>query len=78
MQRVHGDCHLGNILWNEWSVVRDFDDCLGSCGAGHVMFCSGTARSSGRWATLLDSYEQFAHFDASELRWSSRCGPCAC
>ncbi|MCC6632515.1 MAG: serine/threonine protein kinase [Gammaproteobacteria bacterium] len=69
MQRVHGDCHLGNILWNvNGPLYVDFDDCLmGPAVQDMWMFCSGTAsQQQAEWAALLDGYEQFAHFDASE------------
>jgi Ser/Thr protein kinase RdoA (MazF antagonist) len=69
-QRLHGDCHLGNILWNEAGpVFVDLDDCL----AGPVvqdlwMLSSGSpAQRAREWTELLAGYEQFAYFDRSEL-----------
>jgi Ser/Thr protein kinase RdoA (MazF antagonist) len=69
IQRIHGDCHLGNILWNtNGPLYVDFDDCLmGPVVQDLWMFCSGTsAQQQSEWTALLDGYEQFAHFDASE------------
>ena len=69
MQRIHGDCHLGNILWNaNGPLYVDFDDCLtGPVVQDLWMFCSGdSAQQQAEWAAVLDGYEQFAHFDASE------------
>lgn len=69
MQRIHGDCHLGNILWNaNGPLYVDFDDCLtGPVVQDLWMFCAGTsAQQQAEWSELLDGYEQFAHFDASE------------
>jgi Ser/Thr protein kinase RdoA (MazF antagonist) len=69
MQRIHGDCHLGNILWNlNGPLYVDFDDCLtGPVVQDLWMFCSGSpAQQQAEWMALLDGYEQFAHFDAIE------------
>lgn len=69
MQRIHGDCHLGNILWNaNGPLYVDFDDCLmGPVVQDLWMFSSGTSsQQQAEWTDLLDGYEQFAHFDAGE------------
>jgi Ser/Thr protein kinase RdoA (MazF antagonist) len=69
MQRIHGDCHLGNILWNaNGPLYVDFDDCLtGPVVQDLWMYCSGNSeQQQAEWAAVLDGYEQFAHFDASE------------
>jgi Ser/Thr protein kinase RdoA (MazF antagonist) len=69
MQRIHGDCHLGNILWNvNGPLYVDFDDCLmGPVVQDLWMFCAGSSsQQQAEWSALLDGYEQFAHFDASE------------
>jgi len=69
MQRIHGDCHLGNILWNaNGPLYVDFDDCLtGPVVQDLWMFCSGSSeQQQAEWTDVLDGYEQFAHFDASE------------
>jgi Ser/Thr protein kinase RdoA (MazF antagonist) len=68
-QRIHGDCHLGNILWNpNGPLYVDFDDCLmGPVVQDLWMFCSGSsAQQQAEWTDLLEGYEQFAHFDAGE------------
>jgi len=67
--RVHGDCHAGNILWNQTGpLFVDFDDSLMAPAVQDLwMFCAGTpAQQQAEWAALLDGYEQFAHFDATE------------
>jgi Ser/Thr protein kinase RdoA (MazF antagonist) len=69
MQRIHGDCHLGNILWNaNGPLCVDFDDCLmGPVVQDLWMFCAGSSEQQrSEWTDVLDGYEQFAHFDASE------------
>jgi Ser/Thr protein kinase RdoA (MazF antagonist) len=69
--RLHGDCHLGNVLWNAHGpVFVDLDDCLrGPAVQDLWMFCAGTRGQREReWAQLLAGYRQFADFDVSELR----------
>jgi Ser/Thr protein kinase RdoA (MazF antagonist) len=69
MQRIHGDCHAGNILWNaNGPLCVDFDDCLtGPVVQDLWMFAAGTpAQQQSEWMALLDGYEQFAHFDAAQ------------
>jgi Ser/Thr protein kinase RdoA (MazF antagonist) len=69
--RLHGDCHLGNVLWNEHGpVFVDLDDCLAGPAVQDLwMLCSGNAAQQQReWAHLLEGYEQFSAFDHAELR----------
>ena len=50
--RIHGDCHLGNILWtDDGPHFVDLDDCV-----------TGPAVHD-----LLDGYREFADFDTREL-----------
>ncbi len=68
--RLHGDCHLGNVLWNSHGpVFVDLDDCLtGPAVQDLWMMCSGSAAQRQlEWTQLLDGYQQFAQFDLSEL-----------
>ncbi len=69
--RLHGDCHLGNVLWNTHGpVFVDLDDCLtGPAVQDLWMMCSGTAMQRQReWTQLLEGYAQFTEFDHSELQ----------
>jgi Ser/Thr protein kinase RdoA (MazF antagonist) len=69
--RLHGDCHLGNILWQpSGPVFVDLDDCLqGPAIQDLWMFLSGNADEQRRqWSELLAGYEQFAAIDYAELR----------
>jgi len=69
--RLHGDCHLGNLLWNERGpVFVDLDDCaMGPRIQDLWMLLSGSpADQQGQWAALLEGYQQFADFDFRELR----------
>jgi Ser/Thr protein kinase RdoA (MazF antagonist) len=69
--RLHGDCHLGNILWNESGpLFVDLDDCLAGPAIQDLwMFLSGNGDEQRRqWAELVEGYEQFADFDYQQLR----------
>jgi Ser/Thr protein kinase RdoA (MazF antagonist) len=69
--RIHGDCHLGNLLWNEnGPVFVDLDDCmLGPRMQDLWMLLSGSpAEQQLQWNELMEGYQQFATFDFRELR----------
>ena len=69
--RLHGDCHLGNVLWNEQGpVFVDLDDCaMGPRVQDMWMMLAGSAAEQQRqWSELLEGYQQFADFDFRELR----------
>jgi Ser/Thr protein kinase RdoA (MazF antagonist) len=68
--RLHGDCHLGNLLWNERGpVFVDLDDCaMGVRIQDLWMMLSGPPPEQQRqWQELLEGYQQFADFDFLEL-----------
>jgi Ser/Thr protein kinase RdoA (MazF antagonist) len=67
--RIHGDCHGGNILWQEQGpLFVDFDDCIAGPAVQDLwMFCAGDPGQIQReWTQLLEGYEQFSHFDYAE------------
>jgi Ser/Thr protein kinase RdoA (MazF antagonist) len=69
--RIHGDCHMGNLLWNERGpVLVDLDDCaMGPRVQDLWMMLSGSGADQQRqWAELLEGYQQFADFDFREAR----------
>jgi Ser/Thr protein kinase RdoA (MazF antagonist) len=69
--RLHGDCHLGNILWQaQGPVFVDLDDCLNGPAIQDLwMFLAGTAdERAGQWADLLAGYERFASIDRGQIR----------
>lgn len=69
--RIHGDCHLGNVLWNERGpVFVDLDDCVtGPRMQDLWMLLAGSADDQQRqWAELMEGYVQFAPFDFRELK----------
>ena len=68
--RVHGDCHLGNLLWNEHGpAFVDLDDCgMGPRVQDLWMMLSGPpAEQQRQWGEILEGYQQFADFDLHEL-----------
>jgi Ser/Thr protein kinase RdoA (MazF antagonist) len=67
--RIHGDCHGGNILWQDKGpLFVDFDDCIAGPAVQDLwMFCAGEPQQIQReWMELLEGYEQFSHFDYAE------------
>ena len=69
--RLHGDCHLGNVLdAGEGPVFVDFDDCLmGPAIQDLWMLLSGEREEREiQLAELLAGYTQFADFNRTELR----------
>ena len=68
--RIHGDCHLGNLLWDEHGpVFVDLDDCaIGPRVQDLWMMLSGSPDEQQRqWQELLEGYQQFADFDFGEV-----------
>jgi Ser/Thr protein kinase RdoA (MazF antagonist) len=67
--RLHGDCHIGNVLWRDGHPhVVDLDDAMqGPAVQDLWMLVSGDASTMARQLdTLLEGYEQFLHFDDRE------------
>jgi Ser/Thr protein kinase RdoA (MazF antagonist) len=75
--RVHGDCHLGNILWTPTEQTEggphfvDLDDsCMGPAVQDVWMLLAGDRRQRTlQLSALLDGYEQLRAFDRRELAW---------
>lgn len=68
--RLHGDCHLGNILWTDAGPhFVDLDDCrTGPAIQDLWMLLSGNRQEmSMQLGEVLDGYEEFADFDPREL-----------
>ena len=69
--RIHGDCHMGNLLWNERGpVLVDLDDCaMGPRVQDLWMMLAGSGSEQQRqWAELMEGYQQFTDFDFREVR----------
>lgn len=68
--RIHGDCHLGNLLWNQdGPFFLDFDDMLrGPAIQDLWLVVPGRDEDSRRQReVLLEGYEEMRNFDRSEL-----------
>jgi Ser/Thr protein kinase RdoA (MazF antagonist) len=69
--RIHGDCHVGNILWDEHGpLFVDLDDCMSGPRVQDLwMFLSGeAAEQRSQWEALAAGYQEFSDFDYRELR----------
>ena len=68
--RLHGDCHAGNVLWqDDGPHFVDFDDARSGPAVQDLwMLLSGDrAAMSLQLGAVLDGYEDFAEFDPREL-----------
>lgn len=68
--RLHGDCHIGNILWHDDSpFMVDFDDARSGPAIQDLwMFLSGDrGYMNARLHDLLEGYTEFRSFDPREL-----------
>jgi Ser/Thr protein kinase RdoA (MazF antagonist) len=69
--RLHGDFHLGNVLWTDSGPhIVDFDDCMtGPAVQDLWMLLSGeTDERERQLIDVLDGYSEFMEFDPAELR----------
>lgn len=70
--RVHGDCHVGNILWRDnCAHFVDLDDCAMAPAVQDIwMFLSGDRqRRQLQLAEVVEGYSEFCDFDPRQLRW---------
>ena len=68
--RLHGDCHLGNILWNDNTpFMLDFDDTMMGPPVQDIWMLLSGDRSymTARLHDVLIGYSQFRDFDPAEL-----------
>jgi len=69
--RVHGDCHLGNLLWQgERPFFLDFDDMVSAPAVQDIwMVVRGRDEDAARMRdVMLTAYETMRAFDRSTLR----------
>lgn len=66
---LHGDCHLGNILWREGPLLVDLDDCrMGPAMQDLWMLLAGDESEQRlQLDALLSGYEEFTAFDHRQL-----------
>jgi len=72
LQRIHGDCHIGNILWrDETAHFVDFDDCCtGPAIQDLWMFLNGERHERQmQLSELVEGYSEFCDFDPRQIRW---------
>jgi Ser/Thr protein kinase RdoA (MazF antagonist) len=68
--RLHGDCHLGNVLWtNDGPYFVDLDDCRNGPAIQDLwMLLAGNRDTvTHQLEVLLEGYTNFCHFEAVEL-----------
>ncbi len=75
LQRIHGDCHWGNVLWDLGSEVAkpffvDFDDMVRGFPVQDIwLLIPGRDREAmSQRNLLLGAYDEIAHFDYSSLK----------
>lgn len=69
--RLHGDCHMGNVLWTDAGPhFVDFDDCMTGPAAQDLWMLLSGGRDDmvAQLASVLDGYEEFAEFNYGELQ----------
>ena len=72
LQRVHGDCHVGNILWRDDTPhFVDLDDCISGPVVQDIwMFLNGDRNQRElQLAEFVEGYEEFNDFDVRQLSW---------
>ena len=67
--RLHGDLHLGNLLWRDGPFFVDLDDCRSGPAMQDLwMLLSGDRHEmEQQLADVLEGYTQFCSFDRREL-----------
>lgn len=68
--RIHGDCHLGNLLWRgDTPHFVDFDDCVNGPPIQDLwMLLSGEREDRERQLKIIvEAYEAFHPFDPASL-----------
>jgi Ser/Thr protein kinase RdoA (MazF antagonist) len=68
--RLHGDCHVGNVLWrDDLPMLVDFDDTMtGPAVQDLWMLLSGEReQQQAQLGELIDGYEMFYSFNPAEL-----------
>jgi Ser/Thr protein kinase RdoA (MazF antagonist) len=66
--RLHGDCHVGNVLWTDGPHLVDLDDARTGPSVQDIwMLFSGTPEHQRRQRdAFLEAYAAFVEFDAAE------------
>jgi Ser/Thr protein kinase RdoA (MazF antagonist) len=70
-QRIHGDCHIGNILWHSRGCyIVDFDDSLtGPCVQDLWLLTPGRDEAAMKYRErIVEGYEMMRPFERSDFR----------
>ena len=70
--RIHGDCHVGNILWRDDTAhFVDLDDCCMAPAMQDLwMFLNGERHDRQlQLSELIEGYSEFCDFDLRQIRW---------
>ena len=70
MASIHGDCHMGNILWrDDIPHFVDFDDCMTGPPIQDLWMLLNGERADRtlQLSLILDAYQEFYDFDTSTL-----------
>lgn len=68
--KLHGDCHLGNILWrDDLAHFVDFDDCINGPAIQDIwLLLSGDRhQQTQQLMEIIEGYEEFCEFDPREI-----------
>lgn len=68
--RIHGDCHVGNVLWrDETPHFVDLDDCMMAPAIQDLwMLLSGNREQRMKQLqVLIEGYDEFFHFNPAQL-----------
>lgn len=69
--KLHGDCHIGNILWrDDQAHFVDFDDCLNGPAIQDLwlMLSGDRNQQTQQMIELVEGYEEFCEFDPKQLK----------
>ncbi len=70
--RVHGDCHVGNILWRDDTAhFVDLDDCCTAPAMQDLwMFLNGDRNERQlQLSEIIEGYSEFCDFHPRQIRW---------
>lgn len=68
--KLHGDCHIGNILWrDDLAHFVDFDDCANGPAIQDLwlMLSGDRQQQTLQMLELVEGYEEFCSFDTRQL-----------
>lgn len=68
--KLHGDCHIGNILWrDDLAYFVDFDDCCNGPAVQDIwlMLNGDRFQQTQQLIELIEGYEEFCDFDPRQL-----------